>query len=119
MRMVMVLCALSSVAACEREPTPIELLGDQVVLNSVINAGAAQAAVLLVRVVPDSNFGNQSVARPLPGATVILSDGSNSSTLPPNRTPGRCSYPLYGGSRTARSWEGVTRAAWRAACARA
>ena len=97
MRMVMVLCALSSVTACEREPTPIEFLGDQVVLNSVINAGAAQAAVLLVRVVPDSNYRNQSVARPLPGAIVTLSDGTNSSTLPPNRTPNRCSYPLYGG----------------------
>src|SRR5688572_5233919 len=99
MRMVMVLCALSSVAACEREPTPIESLGDQIVLNSVINAGAAQAAVLLVRVVPDSNYRNQSVARPLPGAIVTLSDGTNSSTLPPNRTPGRCSYPLYAGQQ--------------------
>jgi hypothetical protein len=99
MRMMLVLCALSSVAACEREPTPIEGLGDQVVLNSVINAGAAQAAVLLVRVVPDSNYRNQSVARPLPGAVVTLSDGTNSSTLPPNRTPGRCSYQVYGGQQ--------------------
>ncbi|MGH7468319.1 MAG: DUF4249 family protein, partial [Longimicrobiales bacterium] len=97
MRMVMVLCALSSLAACEREPTAIESLGEQVVLNSVINAGATQAAVLLVRVVPNANFSNQSVARPLPGATVTLSDGTNSFALQPNRVPGRCSYQLNGG----------------------
>jgi hypothetical protein len=99
MRMRALLFAVSGLAACEREPTPIEFLDDQIVLQSVITAGETQPAVLLLRMDPATNV-NQSVA-PLPGvpgATVMLSDGTTSFALGPNTASGRCNYQFMSGS---------------------
>ena len=100
-RMRPLLFALLGVAACEREPTPIELTGDQVVLHSVITAGQTQAAVLLARVVPSTNYNSPSSAFPMtgiPGATVTLSDGTNSIALQPNPVGNRCNNQWTSGS---------------------
>ena len=93
------LFALVTVAACEREPTPIEMLGDRVVLQSVITAGETQSAVLLLRMNPNTNTGQSLAPLPgIPGATVTLSDGTNSFALRPNPVNNRCNNQNTPGS---------------------
>ena len=77
--------------ACERQPTPIELLDDQLVLHSMLVAGDNIAAVLLTRARSTNGVYDEQISDPATGARVMLSYGTTTlMLLPQSDTLNRC-----------------------------
>ena len=103
--------------ACEPQPTPIELLDDQVQLNSMLVAGDTMVAVLITRA-RSVNSWEQQVSHPVTGATVTLRDGNNVVALvPQSDTLVRCvTYRIDTGFGFGNSGDPVRDAVLRPGC---
>lgn len=77
-----VLAALLLAGGCElqREPTPLELTGEEVMVHSVLEAGSDTVSVLLTRVRPGFQGRGPNVS-PLSGAEVRISGGGSTARL--------------------------------------
>jgi hypothetical protein len=76
------LATLLLVGGCEflREPTPLELTDEQVMVHSVLQAGSDTVSVLLTRVRPGSRSAARDVV-PISGAEVRITGGGNTVRL--------------------------------------
>ncbi|HEV2129602.1 MAG TPA: DUF4249 family protein, partial [Longimicrobiaceae bacterium] len=77
----LLLCVLLT-AGCgfQREPTPIELTGEQLMVHSMLEAGSDTVSVLLTRLDPRTLFINQG-SQPLSGANVRIFSGGDTVRL--------------------------------------
>lgn len=77
----LLLCALLA-AGCgfQREPTPIELTGEQLMVHSMLETGSDTVSVLLTRLDPRTLFLDQG-SRPLSGASVRIFSGGDTVRL--------------------------------------
>jgi hypothetical protein len=71
------------VGGCEflREPTPLELTGEQIMVHGVLEAGSDTVAVLLTRVRPGRQGTNGAEVLPLSGVDVRIAGGGSSVRL--------------------------------------
>lgn len=79
--LALVLCANASACKLLREPTPLEGLGERVVVHAMLEAGSERVGVRMRRVRAPAFLGD-SASRPLSGAAVRIARGGATVALP-------------------------------------